>query len=276
MLHSRQEARGLDEAASRLSEVRTVLSALADVLVQIGTDGSAGRSAEEADDLIGQMDAVAIESRRSESLMVRLIADLDRETGAVVDPLHDLPPEGRQDRLLRIFGIGRKLDEPEARDRRAAVVIRRILVDTHAMLACLEDHRGFLLDLLNRCEPPIDAALSRLRRTGTFEDDLPLRDELTRGIDMLQDFVDRIIDMLSAFNLLVNKLALDAEERVLSLRGLASDTLLDTASDAPRLATLLMRADRGLLTVHGLAGRKARLDDAFRRRLSSSRQAGHR
>lgn len=255
-----------------LSSLQGRLSVFADPLLSGGRLAVRGGRRDLLDDAFAEMDRTAIEARQVESHLVRLVLEMDQETQRLIAPLQQ--PKGAE-RRPGFWGRFR-LREPERaeadKDRRAIVALVALLRETGVLLGALEDHRSFLRALLLRCEQALDEALVRVRSVAGRPEGNHVADDLQPGIDLLQELVDRIIGLIGANSLLINKLSVDAEERVIVLSGLRF--VLDEGDESvPKLAYLFRRAERGLLSLKGLSSRKARINEAFRFRLNASRQA---
>ncbi|WP_137130384.1 hypothetical protein [Rhizobium sp. FY34] len=273
--------------AALCSEIGSLVAELAGGLQAL----SAGRidphadARQDVDAWIGQIDRLGLDMRRAESLMARQIARLDAETGPLI-ALADQPPATR--RSARFLPQLRRQDPQAERLKREQQVVAglgRQLSPTDGLISILEAQQAFLKLQLPLCEARLDEALTCLkiladpkRRSG---DDIEMETRIERlalCIDLLQDLTDLLIEAMVGVNLMVGKLRLDAQQRVLSISALLGDVSIEDslfASEAslPRLAPLFARARRRLLSVGGVATAKLRLDEAFRRRMAGSRQA---
>jgi hypothetical protein len=231
--------------------------------------------------IIARVDCLGVEARRLESLVARRIVQLDEETTALLSRL-DNASAHRSRRTWRLLLRGFDAStQRQLREQQIAEGLARQLVPTEALMDLLDQHGAFLKAQLPRCEPVLDEALLRLkkladpaRRSG---DDAVVElqiEALSLGIDLLQDLLDRIIDMRASTNILRNKLQLDAEERVLSLTGLSGVDAPLPPEPLLRFLPLFQRARQRLLTVAVMTARRKRLNDVFRRRIAGSRQAG--
>lgn len=219
-----------------------------------------------------EMDRVAIEARQVESQLVRRIFDMDQETQRLLASLQQQTETARRSGLRARFGLKRPERMDAEADRRALVALVALVRETDTMLGALEDHRSVLRTLLVESEQALDEALMRLRSLAARPEGDHMTEGLQPAIDLLQELVDRIIGLIGAVSLLINKLWIDAEERIIALSGLKL-VLNDAEESLPRLAELFRRAERGLLSVRGLSSRQERINDAFRFRLNASRQA---
>lgn len=263
-----------DEAAvaETLVALRVRLSAVADQLLAGGRLSARVLRHDLLDTANGEMDGVAIEARQVESHLVRRIFEMDQETQRLLASLRQQTETVRRPGLRARFGLGRPERFDAEADRRAIAVLVDLVRETDVMLGALEDHRTFLRTLLLRSEQALDEALVRLRALAARPEGDHMTDGLQAGIDLLQELVDRIIGLIAAASLLVNKLSIDAEERIVALSGLGF-VLSDAEDSVPRLANLFRRAERGLLSVRGLVARKERINEMFRFRRNASRQA---
>lgn len=235
----------------------------------------------DVDEIIARIDRVGIEARRLEGLLARRIVELEAETGSLLARLNETPdhrPRRTWASLLRPFDAGA---QRHLREHQVAGGLARQFEPTHAALDLLDQHRLFLKAQLPRCEPVLDAALVRLnaladpkRRSGDDAEVETRIEALSLGIELLQDLLDRIIDMLAAANILRNKLQLDGEALVLSLSGLSGVEPALAPEPEVWFRPLFERARQRLLTVSAVTARRKRLNDVFRRRMAGSRQAG--
>ncbi len=271
----RQLGNGADLPATetRLRAWQDLVSGLVDALVHGERLASLGAERVEVDEVNQRLGEMTVEARRIESVLVRRIAELERVTARILDLLRPRKVTGFKAWLMRRLARGGGGSQVLS-DADAAGRLEALLLETNDLLDALDRHRDFLTQMLHRCEPLLEEGMLRLRAlTASDAAPQPDKDEaLQTSIDLMQELVERLIGILSGTNLLANKLAVDAEERVLALSGLRSGGLGDRAQSMPKLAVLLHRAERGVLSVGALGMRKDRIDDAFRRRLAASRQ----
>ncbi|MFD1746098.1 hypothetical protein ACFSE1_11555 [Rhizobium helianthi] len=262
--------------AERLAQLQANLNELADALcsapeTQEPVSEDAAWQLREAH--AGGVDEVLLEARQLESLLARHIALLERDTSAATAPLQRRPSEASPG-LFNLFGLFRKAPAHRSRslEDQAASRLVRLIGESHDLVACLEDHQDLVAGQLSRSEACVTAQMAKLNAVAiSAQPDADTRLLMAR-IEALEDFVDALIGMTATTNVFLNKLRVDAEERILLLHGLEWPDLHTLANQSPRLKALFDRADRGLLSAGCLAQRKLHLDEAFQRRAAQSRQ----
>lgn len=257
--------------AQTLFALRARLADFADPLLSAGRLTARGGRRDLIDSAHARMDRTTIEARQVESQFVRLILDMDQETQRLIATLQQPKMAERRPGLWGRFGRRTPEQIDADRDRRAVEVLVRQVRETDIMLGALEEHRAFLQTLLQRGEQALDEAIVRVRALAERPEGGHVAEDLQPGMDLLQELVDRLIGLIGAYGLLIHKLSIDAEERVIALSALSF--VAGEGESVPRVAHLFRRAERGLLSVHGLSARKERINEAFRFRLNASRQA---
>lgn len=259
-------------AGEKLGQLRMILFSLATDLIGPAGQGGKPSAALVADEAHSDIDRATIAARQLESRLVQTILAMDRKTQQILALLAPQAEPGLRRRFFQWFG---GTPAPAAldprRDQRAAEALKPLLVEAEGLLCALQEHRTFLRSLLGQFEASLDEAITRLQALSATPEGEGLIDALQRRIDLIQELTDRIIAMLASSNLLINKLTIDAEERIIALTGLRAEGLDSLAARLPGLADLFQRAERGLLSRHGLLARQERLNEAFRSRLSASR-----
>lgn len=225
------------------------------------------------DDLTALLDNCVLEAKRLESVAGRRIDELDTTTaGLLTDlrPSDETIPKKRSP-LIWLKRTGTR--DRRQQERRAAENLGALIAESHSLIEALEDHHLFLVRQLATCEDALGDELASLAQRPISAQPDPETEKLCQRTELLQDFADALIAMNSTALLYINKLKVDTEERIFVLHGLGYPGFLALAASAPRLSALFQRAERGLLSVHGVLQRKTHLDDLFRRRVAQSRQA---
>ena len=97
----------------------------------------------------------------------------------------------------------------------------------------------------------------------------PPREALQRLIDIYEELVDAQNGQIAAVNAMMGKSAVDIEQRIALLKGVASEAVppLPVTQRPAAVAALFTAFEANILAGHDLAARKARADDIFSRRL---------
>lgn len=218
-----------------------------------------------------QVDICLLEWRWIESQFARLALQINARAAAAIHDAggHKLPSKrSLLKRLLRL-----PLEQRQHSDQETANILLNGLAGSHRLLLLIIDHREFLQRQLTLLEAELEKRFTQLQLipVGAGE---PV-DAIVDRIDVLQDLVDGVIDMTASANLFYNKILVDAEANILALTSLETNRYAQSGLALPHFGTLRQRAERGLLSVRGIAHRRAVLDEAFQRKLSTTRQAGH-
>ncbi|MCJ8510126.1 hypothetical protein MUU53_19725 [Rhizobium lemnae] len=217
------------------------------------------------------IDACLLEWRWVESQFARLTMQLDRHASAVIRSVAGRSQARRKTLLRRLFRLSG--DRVYQSDEDAAHILADTLVQRHRLLLMIQNQREFLAGQLFLLEAELARRFAELQA-------IPLgagkaTEELGRRIDMLQDLADGVIGMTASANLIYNKNLVDAEASILALTSLETLSWRSLAEALHLLQTLFQRAERGLLSVRGIAHRKTVIDETFQRKLATTRQARH-
>lgn len=235
---------------------------------------SAQADAEDESDLTALLDDCVLEARRLESIAGRRIDELDGTTARLLAGLRQRDENAPVRRSPLIWlKRGHSRERSRQQEQWAANSLSALIAESHGLIEVLEDHHLMLVKQLAACEEALGEELASLAKRPISAQPDPETDRLCQRTELLQDFVDALISMDSAALLFINKLKVDTEERIFVLHGLGYPGFLALAESAPRLSALFQRAERGLLSAHGVLQRKTHLDDLFKRRIAQSRQA---
>lgn len=221
-------------------------------------------------DMREDIDWCLLEWRWIESQIARQALQIDGRAGAVIAQAtkrsaFTKPPVPK----LHWLRLPRKPEGPT--DGQATAILAEAITQSDGLLFLLSDYREFLQAQLVQQEVELARQFDQLN--GIAVGSGFAADAVTGRIEMLQDLADGTIGMISSVNLLYNKIMVDVEASILALTSLGMDLVPNSAFRSSLLETLFQRAERGLLTASGITHRKAVIDDAFQRKLSTTRQA---
>lgn len=261
----------------RLVELQVQLVALADALCA-ATQSSVTASEDAAsifrEEHTAGIDQVVLSARQVDSLLARQIALLDRETSNATEGLFRRGAEEKQPsfKWSRLFGnvSGRHIALSEDQ---VGLRLSELIGASHALLVHLQNHQAIISNQLTRLESAVIVEMAKLNALAITADPEPANSLLAVHIELLEDCVDALVGMAQVTNVFVNKLQLDAEERILFLHGLCRPDIAKLVNDWPCFRSLLERVERGLLSTAGLRQRKLHLNEAFQRHAAHSRQA---
>lgn len=216
------------------------------------------------------IDWCLLEWRWVESHVARQATQMDRRAQAVISQVAT-QSASRERRLLKWPWFGPARPEGRSSDVEVTAVLSEVILQSHELLLLLHGYRDFLQEQLAEQEAELARQFARLHGIAVGAGNAV--EQAARRIEMLQDLVDGTIGMISSVGLLYNKILVDAEASILAAISLSGDRAMHQARPLELLLTQFQRAERGLLSVQGIAHRKAVLDDAFQRKLSTTRQA---
>lgn len=220
-------------------------------------------------DTLEHLDWCLLEWRWVESQIARQAVQLDhRSTAVIVEAAGQ--PAGEKSGFLQWFRprFLKVPTGPHSGDGSAVLV--EVIAQSHELLLLLFHYREFMQAQLLQQEAELAGQFDCLN--GIAVGAGASADKVTNRIEMMQDLVDGTIGMISSANLLYNKIMVDAEASILALTSIGAGLAPYSALRQSLLETLFQRAERGLLSVEGIAHRKAVIDEAFQRKLSMTRQ----
>ena len=221
-------------------------------------------------DMRENIDWFLLEWRWIESQIARQGVQIDSRAGAVI--AQATKRSGSAKATFLKLPWSRLTREPEGpTDGQATAILAEAITQSDGLLALLSDYREFLQAQLVQQEAELARQFDQLNSISIGSG--AAADAVTGRIEMLQDFVDGSIGMISSVNLLYNKIMVDVEASILALTSLGMEMPPNSPLRSSLLQTLFQRAQRGLLTASGITHRKAVIDDAFQRKLSTTRQA---
>ncbi|WP_137136141.1 hypothetical protein [Rhizobium sp. FKY42] len=218
-----------------------------------------------------QVDICLLEWRWIESHLARLAQQIARQTALAIDDASGRRPSATGDLVKR--WLRSRLQQRQHSDQETAKVLLDGLAESHRLLVLIIHHREFLQRQLILLEQELEERFTQLQSIPVGKGDPAAA--ISVRIDVLQDLVDGVIDMTASANLFYNKILVDSEANILALTSLEAGRHARSDFALPHFDTLRQRAERGLLSVRGIAHRRAVLDEAFQRKLSTTRQAGH-
>lgn len=220
-------------------------------------------------EILEHIDWCLLEWRWVESHVAKQAAQMDRRAQAVILQVAT-QSSSRERRLLKWRWFGSARPSGRLSDAQVSAVLNEVILQSHELLLLLHGYRDFLQEQLAEQEAELARQFARLHGIAVGAGDAV--EKVARRIEMLQDLVDGTIGMISSVSLLYNKILVDAEASILAATSLNGDLATYKVPQLELLLTQFQRAERGLLSVQGIAHRKAVLDDAFQRKLSTTRQ----